>query len=82
MKKTIAILFVLFSACNLSFGQKDTTKPKPLSDTIPVLSIKDVSNYVESLKDKITYNQFQLILNVMQDMINKKEQELSQSKKK
>jgi hypothetical protein len=80
MKKTIAILFVLFSACNLSFGQKDTTKP--LSDSTPLLSVKDVSNYVEGLKDKITYNQFQLILNVMQDMINKKEQELSQSKKK
>lgn len=81
MKKVITILFVIFTSCNLGFGQKDTTKPKPLSDSTPLLSVKDVSNYVEGLKDKITYNQFQLILNVMQDMINRKEQELQTKKK-
>jgi hypothetical protein len=53
---TTAILILFSSIC---FAQKDSTKPKQLSDTTVFLSISDLNRYSEPLKDQMSARQYE-----------------------
>lgn len=84
MKKITLILTVVIISLNLSAQSKDSTAPKPISDTVAILSVKDIDNYMQQLSESNVFSPkvFSQFMQVLSQIIATKQKELQSNGKK
>ena len=70
MKKTIIILSFLLAAIASNAQKKDSIPQSQLTDTTKYLSIRDVNEAVEGIKDKVTARQYEGFIQIWQYVID------------
>jgi hypothetical protein len=80
MKKTIALLAIVFVTLTATAQKKDTVKTDSLKATTAFISINDLFRLAEPLKEKVTAKQFEIYTAILNEVIGEAIREYYQKK--